>query len=86
LILSPFEIGVISLTTEKKMPVLLQRLILIISIFFTRQGLSDPYQMSSKSESDKDLIILVERKKILMFFFIGNFTIFTLLCDFFVAF
>ena len=32
------------------------------------QGLSGPYQMSSKSESDMDLIILVERNKILIFF------------------
>ena len=37
--------------------------ILIISMFFfARQGLSGPYQMSSKRESDMDLI-LVERKK-----------------------
>ena len=42
--------------------------ILIISIFFARQGLSGPYQMSSKSESDVDLIILVERKQILIIF------------------
>jgi hypothetical protein len=42
--------------------------------------------MSSKSESDMDLIILVERKKILIVFFIGNFTILTQLCDFFVVF
>jgi hypothetical protein len=87
--------------------------ILIISIFFARQGLSGPYQMSSKIESDMDLIILVEWKKILIiflsvisqfshsfvlkccvltFFFntnnfvIGNFTILTQLCDFFVVF
>ena len=40
--------------------------ILIISIFFARQGLSGPYQMSEKKK----------KKKI-----IGNFTILTQLCD-----
>jgi hypothetical protein len=39
--------------------------ILIISIFFARQGLSGP---TRESESDMDLIILVERKKILLIF------------------
>ena len=85
----------------------------LLVFFFTRQGLSGPYQMSSKIESDMDLIILVEWKKILIiflsvisqfshsfvlkccvltFFFntnnfvIGNFTILTQLCDFFVVF
>ena len=42
--------------------------------------------MSSKSESDMDLIILVERTKNTNNFFIGNFTILTQLCDFFVVF
>ena len=42
--------------------------------------------MSSKSESDMDLIILVEPKKILINFVIGNFTILTQLCDLFVVF
>jgi hypothetical protein len=42
--------------------------------------------MSSKSESDMDLIILVERKKILIIFLISNFTIFTALWFFFVVF
>ena len=47
----------------------------LLVFFFTRQGLSGPYQMSSKSESDMDLIILVLRKKILiinMYMFIYN--------------
>ena len=44
--------------------------------------LSDPYQMTSNSESDMDLIILVEReKKNTNNFVIGNFTILTQLCD-----
>jgi hypothetical protein len=52
-----------------------------------RQGLSGPYQMSSaKSESDMDLIILVERKTILINFFIGSFTILTQLYAIFVVF
>jgi hypothetical protein len=45
--------------------------------------------MSSKGESDMEsdmnLIILVERKKILILFFIGNFTILTQPCDCFVV-
>ena len=41
--------------------------------------------MSSKRESDMDLI-LVERKKNTNNFCIGNFTIFTQLCDIFVVF
>jgi hypothetical protein len=36
--------------------------------------------------ANMDLIILVERKKILIFFFIGNFTILTQFCDFFLCF
>jgi hypothetical protein len=35
----------------------------LLVFVFARQGLSSPYQMSSKSESDMDLIILVLRKK-----------------------
>ena len=53
-------------------------LILIISIFFRKtriiRFISD---VSSKSESDMDLIILVERKKNINNFFISNFTILT---------
>ena len=59
---------------------------LIISIFFARQGLSCRYQMSTKNESDMDLIILIERKKNTNKFCIRNFTILTQLCDFFVVF
>jgi hypothetical protein len=56
---------------------------LIINIFFTRQGLSGPYQMS---ESDMDLIILVEQKKNTNNFCIDNFTILAQLRDFVVVF
>ena len=42
--------------------------------------------MSSKSESDMDMIILVERKKRLVIFFIGYFTILAQLYDFVVVF
>ena len=49
---------------------------LIINIFFTRQGLSGPYQMNEGPDNP------CRAKKNTNNFCIGNFTILTQLCDF----